>query len=66
MLTRLRPLATTAAIALGLAITSSIVAQPRQRPEPEIEGQPRTPTAVALPTLSAAVTGPGAMFDSRR
>jgi hypothetical protein len=64
MLTRLRPLATTAAIALGLAITSSIVAQPRQRPEPEIEGQPRTPTAVALPTLSAAVTGPGAMFDS--
>jgi hypothetical protein len=64
MLTRLRPLGAAAAVALGLAITSSIVAQPRQRPEPEIEGQPRTPTAVALPTLSAAVTGPGAMFDS--
>ncbi len=29
------------------------------RPEPEIEGIPRVPTAVALPTLSAPVTGPG-------
>jgi hypothetical protein len=34
------------------------------RPEPEIEGIPRVPTAVALPTLSALVTGPGAAFDS--
>jgi len=34
------------------------------RPEPEIEGVPRVPTAVALPTLSAPVTGPGPMFDS--
>jgi hypothetical protein len=34
------------------------------RPEPEIEGIPRVPTAVTLPTLSPAVTGPGAMFDT--
>jgi alpha/beta hydrolase family protein len=30
---------------------------------PDIEGLPKTPTAVALPTL-AEITGPGAMFDS--
>ena len=35
-----------------------------QRPQPEIENLPRMPTAVALPTLSAEVKGPGAMFDS--
>lgn len=34
------------------------------RPEPEIEGIPRVPTAVPLPTLSAPVTGPGPAFDS--
>lgn len=34
------------------------------RPEPEIDGIPRVPTAVPLPTLSAPVTGPGPMFDS--
>jgi hypothetical protein len=57
---------------LSLAAAGSAVAQPpsgfgpgaQQRPEPEIEGIPRVPTAVALPTLSAPVTGPGAAFDS--
>jgi alpha/beta hydrolase family protein len=34
------------------------------RPEPEIEGIPRVPTAVPLPSLSAPVTGPGPAFDS--
>ncbi len=55
----------------GLIAAGSAVAQPPggfgpggPRPEPEIEGIPRVPTAVALPTISAAVTGPGAMFDS--
>src|SRR5262245_32019712 len=54
---------------LSLIATGSAVAQPPggfggQRPEPEIEGIPRVPTAVALPTLSAPVTGPGPAFDS--
>jgi hypothetical protein len=31
---------------------------------PQFENLPKEPTAVALPTLSAEVTGPGAMFDS--
>jgi hypothetical protein len=55
----------------GLIATGSAVAQPPggfgpggPRPEPEIEGIPRVPTAVPLPTISAAVTGPGAAFDS--
>lgn len=52
-----------ALLALGAA------AQPRggqggQRAEPEIEGIPRVPTAVTLPSLSAPVAGPGPMFDS--
>jgi hypothetical protein len=34
------------------------------RPEPEIEGIPRVPTAVPLPALSAPVKGPGPAFDS--
>ena len=53
----------------GLLMMGGAVAQPPggfggPRPEPEIEGIPRVPTAVALPTLSPAVTGPGAMFDT--
>jgi hypothetical protein len=52
-----------------LTIMSAPFAQPPSgfggpRPEPEIEGIPKVPTAVALPTLSAPVTGPGPMFDS--
>jgi hypothetical protein len=31
---------------------------------PSIEGLPKVPTAVALPTLSAEIKGPGPMFDS--
>lgn len=63
---RARSLAAVAAIAGFAAIA---FAQPPgrlggPRPEPEIDGIPRVPTAVALPTLSAPVTGPGAMFDS--
>ena len=54
---------------LGLLAAGNVAAQPPggfggQRPEPEIPGIPRVPTAVALPTLSAPVTGPGAAFDS--
>ncbi len=67
----LRPLARTFAVATLTAslAAASAVAQPPggfggPRPEPEIEGIPRVPTAVALPTLSAPVTGPGAAFDS--
>jgi len=53
----------------ALLATASAVAQPPggfggQRPEPEIEGIPRVPTAVPLPTSSAPVTGLGPMFDS--
>src|SRR5262245_5147536 len=53
----------------GLIAAGAAVAQPPggfggPRPEPEIEGIPRVPTAVPLPTLSAPVTGPGAMFDT--
>jgi hypothetical protein len=55
-------------LAAALAAASAIAQPPRgpggPRPEPEIEGIPRVPTAVALPTLSAPVTGPGAAFDS--
>ncbi len=66
----LRPLARAAAATLtALLAAASAVAQPpggfgSPRPEPEIEGIPRVPTAVALPSLSAPVTGPGAAFDS--
>src|SRR5690349_9568024 len=54
---------------LGLVAAGAVVAQPPggfggQRPEPEIPGIPPVPTAVALPTLSAPVTGPGPAFDS--
>jgi hypothetical protein len=66
-----RPLARTFAVATSAALlaAASAVAQPPggfggPRPEPEIEGIPRVPTAVALPSLSAPVTGPGAAFDS--
>lgn len=64
---RVRSLAAAIAALAGFATTA--LAQPPSRPggpraEPVIEGIPRVPTAVALPTLSAAVTGPGAMFDS--
>ncbi|HVY66401.1 MAG TPA: alpha/beta hydrolase domain-containing protein [Gammaproteobacteria bacterium] len=68
---RVVSLPTTVTLAVAaLAITDAAVfAQPPAgfggpRPEPEIEGIPRVPTAVALPTLSAPVTGPGPMFDS--
>jgi len=55
-----------AAATLTLLAAASAVAQPPggPRPEPEIEGIPRVPTAVQLPTLSAPVTGPGPAFDS--
>ena len=58
------------AAALGAVLaTASAFAQPPRgpggpRPEPEIEGIPRVPTAVPLPALSAPVTGPGPMFDT--
>ena len=53
----------------GLIAMGGAAAQPPAgfggpRPEPEIEGIPRVPTAVGLPTLSPAVTGPGPMFDT--
>jgi hypothetical protein len=56
-------------VALAAFVAGAALAQPpsgfgASRPEPEIEGVPRVPTAVALPTLSAPVTGPGPMFDS--
>jgi hypothetical protein len=65
-----RPLARTFAVATSAALlAAAAAAQPPggfggPRPEPEIEGIPRVPTAVALPSLSAPVTGPGAAFDS--
>src|SRR5688572_15972700 len=66
-----RPLARTFAVATSTALlaAAAAVGQPPggfggPRPEPEIEGIPREPTAVSLPTLSAPVTGPGAAFDS--
>jgi len=65
---RHRSLAAAAALA-GLVIVATAAGQPpggfgAPRPEPEIEGIPRVPTAVALPTLSSPVSGPGPMFDS--
>ena len=53
----------------SLSVGAAAFAQPpggfgAPRPEPEIEGIPRVPTAVALPMLSAPITGPGPMFDS--
>ncbi len=67
----LRPLArtfATATLTASLAAASAVAQPPGgpggPRPEPEIEGIPRVPTAVPLPTLSAPVTGPGAAFDS--
>ncbi len=67
MPSRSPPLATVVTFAL-LAAASAVAQAPGglggQRPEPEIEGIPRVPTAVPLPTLSAPVTGPGPMFDS--
>jgi hypothetical protein len=65
----IRHLSPVAAALAGLLIAASAFSQPPggfggPRPEPEIPGIPRVPTAVALPTLSAPITGPGAMFDS--
>jgi hypothetical protein len=66
-----RPLSRAASVAAltGLLAAGTCLAQPPggfggPRPEPEIEGLPSVPTAVALPALSEPVTGPGAMFDS--
>jgi hypothetical protein len=65
-----RSLASTLAFTASALLTAaSAVAQPPgafggQRSEPEIEGIPRVPTAVPLPTLSPPVTGPGPVFDS--
>ena len=68
MQTRIRSMAAAGAALTGFLIAATALSQPPTgfgpRPEPEIEGIPRTPTAVALPTLSAPITGPGAMFDS--
>ena len=66
---RARTLPTAVAALAGFAIAAAFAQPPAgafggPRPEPEIEGIPRTPTAVVLPTLSAPITGPGAMFDS--
>jgi hypothetical protein len=57
------------AVAGVALVTTAVHAQPRAgfggpRSEPEIEGIPKEPTPVTLPTLSAPVTGPGPMFDS--
>ena len=65
----IRHLSPVAAALAGLLVATTAFSQPPggfggPRPEPEIPGIPRVPTAVALPTLSAPVTGPGAMFDS--
>jgi len=66
-----RPLARTFAVATStfLLAAGAAAQQPSggfggPRPEPEIEGIPRVPTAVPLPSLSAPVTGPGPAFDS--
>jgi hypothetical protein len=61
---RIIAVATSAAL-----LATSALAQPpggfgAARPEPEIEGIPRVPTAVPLPSLSDPVTGPGRAFDS--
>ncbi|HSC16429.1 MAG TPA: alpha/beta hydrolase domain-containing protein [Gammaproteobacteria bacterium] len=64
------PFARIIAVATSTALlAASALAQPPgsfggPRPEPEIEGIPRVPTAVPLPSLSAPVTGPGRAFDS--
>jgi hypothetical protein len=54
---------------IAALITTAGLSQPPAnfggpRPEPDIEGIPRVPTAVTLPTLSARVTNPAPMFDS--
>ena len=64
-----RALNSAAAMLAAVGIATAAFAQPPAgfggpRPEPEIEGIPKVPTAVTLPTLSAPVTGPGPMFDS--
>jgi hypothetical protein len=65
----LAPARTLAFTASALLAAASAFAQPAgglggPRPEPEIEGIPRVPTAVPLPALSAPVKGPGPAFDS--
>ena len=66
-----RPFARTFAVATStVLLAAGAAAQPPSggfggpRPEPEIDGIPRVPTAVALPSLSSPVTGPGPAFDS--
>jgi hypothetical protein len=62
-----RPVATAIVTALtALALAAAVDAQPPSgaAARTAISGQPTTPTAVALPKLSAEVTGPGPMFDS--
>ncbi|HEY5568176.1 MAG TPA: alpha/beta hydrolase domain-containing protein, partial [Gammaproteobacteria bacterium] len=52
----------------ALALSSPSVAQPPAGFGPPRQAQPdnlpAAPTAVALPSMSAEITGPGAMFDS--
>ncbi len=64
--------ATLGAVSL-IALASIVAAQPPVGPAPGRGGPPRFrarlelpdhPTVVALPTLSAQIKGPGAMFDS--
>ena len=66
-----RPFGRTFAVATStVLLVAGAAAQPPAggfggpRPEPEIEGIPRVPTAVPLPSLSSPVTGPGPAFDS--
>jgi hypothetical protein len=60
--------ASLAALALGALAVSSTSAQTAFGPggprPPTNQNLPKTPTPVTLPTLSAEITGPGAMFDS--
>jgi hypothetical protein len=55
-----------ACASLAIIVCGGAAAQQPARgaPRPSIEGLPTVPTAVALPTLSAEITGPGSMFDS--
>ncbi|HET7133911.1 MAG TPA: alpha/beta hydrolase domain-containing protein, partial [Gammaproteobacteria bacterium] len=56
-----------ACVSMGLSLCGGAAAQGNSRGGPRvpaIDGLPTAPTAVALPTLSAEITGPGPMFDS--
>src|SRR5215831_4360310 len=50
------------AIAIGIVAASLVAAQRGQRGTPA--NLPDKPTAVSIPTVSAEITGPGAMYDS--